>query len=568
MVVRRPSLCVFLAVLCLAAALSVPAAAADVGADAALVLYDSQGEWGWLGDLYSQQLANLLGHFPLDVVILPVESYTPGELDQYAVTFYLGSVYGNPLPPGFLDDVLNSVTPVCWFKYNIWQLAWDEWGWHNPAFVDQYGFRFLKLDAVDWDTVLYRDLFFTKDVADAELGLVQVADPDLAEAAAWALRPPYEGAEAYTPYVIRGGNLWYVADIPFTYATASDRYLPFCDLLHDIVGIDHSERHPALIRIEDVSADNVPAELMGVADLLYNRGIPFQVGVTSCYRDPLSEDTSVNPGIDFSLAHMPEVLEAIRYMASRGGTIVAHGYTHQYDSTTNPETGRTSDDYEFYRVTLDGTGQQVYEGPIPGDSVLWAQSRMTAAFRELRSLGLQPAAWEVPHYAATATDFAAFADLGGLMYHRTLYFAEGASGSVASAALPERTGDRRPRPVSTSWPRVPRGRNPFRGEVVEVAAAGAPIYILGQFFPYVIQRDVYGQKLAPENLHYLEPLGVGDDRIMPADLIAWAELNLGIRDGWASCYFHSDVDLKYLAQLVDGIVALGYEYVPISPDME
>ena len=100
MVARRPSLCVFLAVLCLTAALFAPVAAAQVGADTALVLYDAQGEWGWLGDLYSQQLANLLGHFPLDVVILPIESYTSGELDQYGVTFYLGSVYDNPLPPG------------------------------------------------------------------------------------------------------------------------------------------------------------------------------------------------------------------------------------------------------------------------------------------------------------------------------------------------------------------------------------------------------------------------------------------------------------------------------------
>ena len=117
-------------------------------------------------------------------------------------------------------------------------------------------------------------------------------------------------------------------------------------------------------------------------------------------------------------------------------------------------------------------------------------------------------------------------------------------------------------------PAAGRGRNPFRGQAVAASTVGEPVYMLGQFFPYVIHRDVYGQKLAPENLHYLEPVPEDGMQVLPEEVLEWAELNLVIRDGWASAYCHPDVDLRYLEELVDGIRLLGYEFVPVSPSME
>jgi len=537
--------------------------------DTALILYDSTGEWGWLGDLYAQEMANLLGHFPMDAVREPIEQYTAGQLHDYDVTFYIGSVYDNPIPQSFFDDLSESTTPVCWLKYNLWQIAWDEAGWHDPEFAARYGFQFLGLDWSQWDRVLYKGVSLTRDATDPQLGFVEVVDPDLATVPAWALRPPYEGPEASCPYVVRGGNLWYVSDIPFSYATADDRYLAFCDLLHDIVGIDHAERHLALIRIEDVSADTDPGELRAMTDALAERGIPFQVGVVPCYRDPLMEYNTLRAGFNYTLDRTPELLEAIRYTTDHGGSIVAHGYTHQYDSTTNPDTGKTGDDYEFYRVTLDADENQVYEGPVPMDSAAWAQSRMTAARRALRSMELEPVAWEVPHYMASADDFQGFADVGGLMYHRSIYFAEAGGAPVSSSRSPISAHLSRLRPADDpQHPAAGRGRNPLRGQAVAASTVGEPVYMLGQFFPYVIQRDVYGQKLAPENLHYLEPVEEGGIQLLPEDLLEWAEMNLVIRDGWASAYCHPDVDVRYLEQLVDGIRLLGYEFVPVSPEME
>ena len=76
-----------------------------------LVLYDTTGQWGWLGELYAIMSANLASHFG-SWTAMPVVSYTSGTLKQYTATIYIGSTYGEPVPNAFLDDVFATTTPV------------------------------------------------------------------------------------------------------------------------------------------------------------------------------------------------------------------------------------------------------------------------------------------------------------------------------------------------------------------------------------------------------------------------------------------------------------------------
>ncbi|MCX6895913.1 MAG: MBG domain-containing protein, partial [Verrucomicrobia bacterium] len=87
---------------------------------------------------------------------------------------------------------------------------------------------------------------------------------------------------------------------------------------------------------------------------------------------------------------------------------------------------------------------------------------------------------------------------------------------------------------------------------------------LPQHFPYVINRDIYGCKLIPENLGYYSPIGSSTPRL-PADMIRVARKNLVVRDGWANAYFHGYLPLTNLQAIVTGIKALGYAYVQLSP---
>src|SRR5215831_17175683 len=87
-----------------------------------LVLYDTTGQWGWLGELYAIMSANLASHFG-SWTAMPVASYQTGQLKQCTAAIYVGSTYDEPLPTAFLDDVYGTTTPVIWVYDNIWQLT-------------------------------------------------------------------------------------------------------------------------------------------------------------------------------------------------------------------------------------------------------------------------------------------------------------------------------------------------------------------------------------------------------------------------------------------------------------
>src|SRR6266700_755747 len=96
--------------------------ATPLGTATTLVLYDTSGEWGWLGEMYATMVANLVSHFG-SWTAKPVASYTAGEINNFTATVYIGSTYDEPLPAVFLSDVLATTKPVIWIYDNIWQLV-------------------------------------------------------------------------------------------------------------------------------------------------------------------------------------------------------------------------------------------------------------------------------------------------------------------------------------------------------------------------------------------------------------------------------------------------------------
>ncbi|UCC67880.1 MAG: polysaccharide deacetylase family protein, partial [Armatimonadota bacterium] len=485
----------------------------------ALILYDSAPPYAWLGELHALQIANLLGHFPVEWTIEPVDGYLAGEVEDYSVTFYIGDIFDNPLPGAFLSDVMTTEKTICWFKYNLWQIAWDEDGYWDPAFTSRYGFQFAWVDASGFPEVLYKDQSLVKDLSDPDLGATVIVDPDQAEVRAVAYRPgPSIDASASWPYVVHSRNLWYFADTPLTYISEEDRYLVFCDLLHDIVGIDHAPSRRALIRIEDVDPTCDPADLVAVADYLYSQGVPFQVAVIPVFRDPLGVLGGEYPE-ELRLSESPAVVAALHYMIARGGQIILHGYTHQYDAVPNPYNGLTADDCEFFRTVWNDEGKYTeFIGPVEEDSVAWVNGRIDAGLAEMALCDLPVAAWETPHYVASALDSVEFGNRFSLTTGRVLYFSESSP------------------------------------------------YFAGQFYPCIIESDIYGQRILPENLGNVEPEAFYDyPPRLPADIVNAAEKNLVVRDAWASSYFHPYFHIKYLKQVVNGVKGLGYTYSTIPP---
>ncbi len=495
----------------------VPEFIVDRDAKRVLVLYDSTGTWGWMGKLYAEHLSNLLSHFRTHVKMQPVEDYKDNAIERFDFTFYIGALYDTPLSADFLNDVLTTNKPICWIGSNLWKIAWTpDFAGYNPDFEAKFGIRYLGLDFSGYPVVRYKGVDLPKNQLDPSENAIDVVDPTLATVPAVSVN----AAGEETPYIAHGGNFWYVADNPFVYVDMGDRQLAFDDLLHDMLGSKVKESHRAYIRIEDVSPKADPDAIRTIADYLASQKVPFGICVIPEYRDPLGV---YNDGVPetVTLAQAPEFVAALKYAVKRGGEIVMHGYTHQYNATPNPYSAVSAEDFEFFRVTLDPvTGRQIYSGPVPEDSKNWATQRVQAGIKALTAQRLAPVAWNTPHYIASPEDYKVFNKYFNVCLDRGLYFSTGQDGTL---------------------------------------------YYLQQIAPFMIYHDQFNMAHIPENIGYVDPDGteVGGASL-PADMIARAKSYLAVRDSVVGCYFHWYLDPAYLKELVTGVKGLGYRFSSID----
>ncbi len=186
--------------------------------------------------------------------------------------------------------------------------------------------------------------------------------------------------------------------------------------------------------------------------------------------------------------------------------MVQNGGTIVMHGVTHQYRGITAVDYEFWDET---TNHAIREETAEGIA-----QKLDMGIQEFMKNGIYPLVWETPHYTASVK----------LYETVSKYF---------STAMEQRLA-------------------------IEDADAG-------QYFPYMINKDLYGQRIIPENLGYV-PLdpdpAVGKAAVQR--IIASAKVNLAVRDGFASNFFHAFVDLDLLKEIVDGVQALGYTYMDVK----
>jgi uncharacterized protein YdaL len=488
-----------------------------------LVLYDSTGPWAWLGEAYAVQTGNLVSHGS-SYVMHPVGSYVAGEMSAYTGVIYIGSTYDEPIPVSFLDDVLAGTRPVLWMASNIWQLTA-----RAPSFQTTYGWNWVQYDFGAATTVRYENTDLGRNPLATPSGLMitSITDPAIASAPAVATG----SAAGPINWATKAKNLTYIGEIPFSYVDHGDRYLAAADLISRVSNPAMADRKRALVRIEDVGPDADPAELRAVADYLYAQRVPFSIAVYPRYENPLGADNNGVPEAA-NLAQKPQVVSALRYMVQRGGTILMHGYTHQFGKAINPYDGRSGNDFEFYLAHVDENDSVIYDGPVPGDSAAWMQGRINSATTAFAAAGFaKPAIFEPPHYAASAVDYEVIQQNFGKRYDRGLYF----GGYCPNGAC------------GTGTPRYDR--------------------IYGQYFPYLV-RDVYGSVVAPEAVGNVEPEPFNNHPArLPADLVKTANQLKVVDDGVASFFYHPYLGTSYLRQTVSGLKSAGYTFVSVGTVM-
>src|SRR5206468_3637757 len=106
--------------------------------------------------------------------------------------------------------------------------------------------------------------------------------------------------------------------------------------------------------------------------------------------------------------------DSLRYAGSKGGSIVMHGYTHQYNSMPNIYTAVSGDDFEFWNA--------VAGKPVAEDSETWTLSRLDSGLSEFRGSGFSAYAWEPPHYQASPLAYQTFLKRFSYTYQRVVYY--------------------------------------------------------------------------------------------------------------------------------------------------
>lgn len=519
-----------------------------------LVLFDNCGPYAVTGKGYSMLLQNLLGHFNVKIVSKPASEYRAGEMQKTIATFYIGSTYAalSYFPEGtngyngyqaFYKDIATSNIPVVWMNYNLQYLeeAWNKNNWGNTTMAQKLGIKFQYTFPVPYNRIKYKNTELYKGVVPfatpganlsacldegdnryacaLELTRIDIVDSNKTKVYATAYST-IDTAVQETPYITKAGNLWFVGDIPFTYMSEEDRYLAFADLLHDMTGIQHKEKHLALMRLEDVDARTELSDLAAIAELTKKKKVFFSVATIAQYEDPFGiENNGVATSESLAESKVGKYLKEL-YDQKRIA-IIAHGYTHQAGNIQNPYNGLSGDDFEFMRVVENEGSSYSYLYPMWNDSGFYALLRMYRAKSILKSIGLKAFAWEAPHYMAGPNQYRAIASLYPVQYARVLYYPS------------------------------------------EFSADSSQKYkFIGQFFPYMIQKDIYGATIIPEDIHNIEDApNAGYRKLTSKDTIRFAHKLRVVRDGIASFYYHPYLGTSELDKIIDGLRNEGYVFV-------
>ncbi|HEY2070359.1 MAG TPA: polysaccharide deacetylase family protein [Rhizomicrobium sp.] len=508
--------------LAIAFALIVPAVAQAAPAQTALVIYthSTTDAYGNAGRLYAIFLRNLIGRYPVAVTIKSAEDCTPAEAKAADAVFVIGFTRAQRIPRELLRAIAARDGTTVWFRYGVDQYL-DR---TRDLGVSYSGIReFDGNTHFFFDTIRYKGFQFVKyqgDDAEPAMGVLKIADPRRAQTVA-TISDAHTGEQA--PYVIHSGAFWYVADLPFSFTSARDRYLVTADLLTDMLGEPPPpDDHPALVRLEDVHPLTQPQAIDRLSAYFAQRKIPFSIALIPHYLDPFGRSWGgVHQDVTLADPRAAGLVAALKRAVERGGSIVQHGTTHQYGLVRNTNSAVSGDDFEFWNRTDMRPFPALENEGVVMDRVSQGRALILHA-------GLVPFAFEVPHYEASPVAYRAIARIYPVSYQEVSYYSDD-RGRLG-------TGDAAPEAWNT------------------------------QYFPYVIRRDYYGEAVIPENLgdlQYAAPQETADDILRNADYAK------SVRGGYASFFFHpfflegpdADRAMRDLDKIVTGIQKRGFHFV-------
>lgn len=329
--------------------------------DKVLIIYDSKKETAYNRDIL-KIMRTLLGRFSSDIELLQLSSYDK-EINKnyYSHIFIVGineNSYGNDKKT---KDLISSLDlykgTICWLGYGIENLLehkkynLDYLGKTNNIVSVNYKGKSYNLD----ENYVF-NIVESKDTSNKVIGSID------------------DTLNKY-PYIINDKNLFYVSKLDLDGVL----FYIFCDSLNDIFNVKTFNKGSIFVRIEDVHAFRDPKDLVKIADYLSSKNIPFIIALIPAYVNPKNHKIT-------TLSESPEIVKAIKYMQDKGGTVILHGYTHQYKKEAVSGEG-----YEFWDGKKDA--------PLKENMKIFVKDRVLSGLRICIENGIYPLAFEAPHYA-------------------------------------------------------------------------------------------------------------------------------------------------------------------------
>lgn len=532
------------------------------------------------GRHYAAFLQNLLGHFPdIQQYIIPIESYQAGQLNRCYASFYIGSYYGESyIPESFLDDFIATKKNVIWMGYDVWKLG-------QQNLQKLWDVKFVALGSLDWQHLDnsnapgffkfydYKGEVFEKHgflqphtknfFAAYDITILKILNPESEKyVVSWA-RHSTENKQK-TPYILRNGNHWYVADVPFSYMHFDDRYLIFTDVLFDMVNEKpyYPNKKPAFVRFEDVNVGTTtPIQIRKMTDLFYKNHVPFSIALIPIFADPLGAVVKDSADRYKTILQSKKFLDALHYAKSKGASFIMHGVTHQYDSRKNPYNGASGNDFEFWDA--------INKRPIAEDSVPYVLNRLSEGVSIMEKAELSPTAWMPPHYKASPLDYVLFGELFTWNVGQVTY-------------IPYKITGYQDLPSTLTFDKAGVGNNAARLPYLNKLVVDFPPNFLRftQLLPYEIYGDYYRQRVIPENVGDLQPYLSQEVIAIRTvdDMVKTIRRNRVLRDVWASFFLHGFLlnmpasggiarypgDTAELERLLQETRAAGYEFIDLE----
>ena len=319
----------------------------------ALIIYENENRFRYDENIVNH-LKELLYVFNSDVSERDINSYEQGEINKYDSVFVI-NIQNDIVNNQFLEDLSKYEDKIYWIGDKIQNYL---------EYSNKYDLRYSSQNN-NITELIYKENEIVIDVGYS----FNIVEPSAKSSTIATMSDGYN----FYPYIINEKNLYYISKWDL-----ENGYI-FDDSLNDFYDIKEFKEGKIFVRIEDVHPFRDTDILKEVADYLYSENVPFIIALIPTFLD--HETKTIN-----TLDMVPEFVETIKYMQSKGGTVILHGYTHQLG-----EEEISGEGYEFWDIENNV--------PIQEDMETYIRDRALSGLRLCIENGIYPLGFEAPHYA-------------------------------------------------------------------------------------------------------------------------------------------------------------------------